>query len=199
MCCWRVGWGQFVGVVVVVRFHEHLRSRLVPIDRVCQAPGNPNNGDVDSIMESMRVNGVYAGVMAQASTGHILAGNHRYAALLGLGAGEIPVDWLDVSDEAAKRIMLVDNRTTRLGRDNESELLALLRELQETEAGLAGTGFTEEDMGFIQEEATGGFGAPEPASEVLALQVVVDCVSEDEAESAMAALSGFENARVVYL
>lgn len=183
----------------MIRFHEHLKQRLVPIERVRQFPDNPNNGDVDSIAESMRVNGVYAGVMAQASTGFILAGNHRYAALLSLGAESIPVDWLDVSDEAAKRIVLVDNRTTRLGKDDESELLALLRELQETEEGLLGTGFTEEDMSYLVEETAGGFAPSEPESEVLAVQVVLDCATEEEANAAVDALSEFDNPRIVYL
>lgn len=180
----------------MVWFHEHLRSRLVPIDQVRQFEGNPNNGDVDAVMESMQVNGVYAGVMVQSSTGAILAGNHRYAALLGLGAEQIPVDWLDVSDEAAARILLVDNRTTRLGRDNESELLALLKELADTEAGLVGTGFTEEDMATLGQEET-GFGVPEVS--VGSFQVVADFSDESAANEALEFMMGRYDARMVFL
>ena len=40
-------------------------------------PRNPRRGDVDAIEESIAENGFYGCVVAQRSTGYILAGNHR--------------------------------------------------------------------------------------------------------------------------
>lgn len=182
----------------MIRFHDHLTDSLTDIEAVSQHPDNPNSGDIDAIAESMSVNGVYAGVLAQKSTGYILAGNHRYAALLSLGAKQIPVAWIECDHERATRIMLADNRTTRLGRDNEHDLLALLKDLSESELGLIGTGFTEQDMGYIAEE-TSGFGETGPTLGSV-YQVVADFTDEDAATSALDQIQQqFPDARMVYL
>lgn len=99
-----------------------------------------------SIRSSIEVNGFYGAVLAQKSTRYILAGNHRFEAALAAGMTKIPVIWADVDDERALRILLADNRTTRLGRDDDEALAALLSELDGTEPGLDGTGFDGEDL-----------------------------------------------------
>lgn len=74
-------------------------------------PKNPRQGDVGAIYESIEANGFYGAVVAQKSTGHVLAGNHRMLAAQHAGAGSVPVVWVDVDDETALRIPLADNRT----------------------------------------------------------------------------------------
>lgn len=128
-----------------------LKVVSVPLDELTRHPENANEGDVDAIKESMTVNGYYSPVIAQASTGYILAGNHRWEAALALGADEIPTIFLDVDDETAKRIMVADNRTTRLGRDNPADLLALLDELSDSDYGLMGTGYSSSDHRLLVE------------------------------------------------
>ena len=64
------------------------------------------------------------------------------------GIDEVPVCWVDVDDETALRLLLADNRTTRLGRDDENVLAELLAELANSEAGLVGTGY---DGDFLDE------------------------------------------------
>jgi len=59
---------------------------LVDIETVKQADRNPNQGDVDAIAESIVLNGYAVPVIARRDTREIIAGNHRYAALLSLGA-----------------------------------------------------------------------------------------------------------------
>lgn len=126
-----------------VRFHESVMHLLVDIDGVRQHPRNPNNGDVEAIEESILTNGFYNPVIAQESTGHILAGNHRYAALLALGSKVIPVVWVDVSDEDALRIVIADNRTAELAVRDEHSVSDLLHMLEETEGGLLGTAYDD--------------------------------------------------------
>ena len=109
-------------------------------------PENANIGNVEAIVESIRTNGYYAPIIVQASTGYILAGNHRYKAMLELHMAEVPVVFMDVDDEQAKRIMIADNRTTRLGHDDPEALLAILEELGESDIGLIGTGYTASDV-----------------------------------------------------
>lgn len=140
-----------------VRFHEELLPLLVPADRLMQYPDNPNNGDIDAIAESIEVNGCYRPVIAQRSTGYIVAGNHTYAALLSLGATEIPVVWLDVDDEQALRVLLGDNELARLAVIDQGLLTPLLEALLETDRALLGTGYSppapiptpiEPDLGY---------------------------------------------------
>lgn len=134
----------------------HLAGELnvvsVPLSELSRHPENANQGDVEAIRESIGINGYYQPVIAQASTGYILAGNHRWEAALAMEADEIPTIWLDVDDETAKRIMVADNRTTRLGRDDPSDLLALLDELADSDQGLAGTGYSSADHRMLIEE-----------------------------------------------
>jgi hypothetical protein len=107
-------------------------------------PQNPNRGNVGAIAESIDANGFYGVVGYQRSTGHIIFGNHRFEAAKQAGATEIPAIELDVDDERALRIMLVDNRSATFA-ENDNELLAdILQHLSGTNMELAGTGFTPE-------------------------------------------------------
>lgn len=119
---------------------------LTPIDNVKPHPENPKQGDVVVIAESITHNGFYGAIVVQKSTGYILVGNHRWKAARGVGATEIPVISIDVTDEDAKRIMLADNRTSELGGFDEAQLKAIIDELGETPGGLSGTGYRQEDL-----------------------------------------------------
>lgn len=114
----------------VVKFHDSLDPIMQSINDVSAHPSNPRNGDIDAVAKSIRVNGYVAPVIAQRSTGYILAGNHRYYALLSLGAQNIPVVWVDMDDLSAKNYMLDDNRTSDLGNYDNANLVAVLEELE---------------------------------------------------------------------
>lgn len=133
----------------LVRFHEALAPLLIDIEAIRPHPANPRNGDVDAIAESIEVNGFIAPIIAQKSTGHILAGNHRYYALMQLGSGVAPVVWVDVDDVSAKRYLLADNRTSDLGQYDYGVLLELLQQLDADDA-LRGTGYDLEDLENIR-------------------------------------------------
>lgn len=111
-----------------------------------QHPDNPRQGDVGAIAESIQQNGFYGTVVAQKSTGMILAGNHRVQAATMLGMTDIPVAWVDVDDEAARRILLADNRTNDLASYDQQVLSQILQELVQTDDGLAGTGYDGDDL-----------------------------------------------------
>jgi len=116
---------------------------LVAVDALSEHPRNPNQGDVWSIQSSIEANGFYGAVVAQKSSGHILAGNHRYRAAKEAGAASIPVIWLDVDDRQALKILLADNRTAELAHRDEEALATLLQELSADE-DLLGTGYDAE-------------------------------------------------------
>lgn len=118
---------------------------VVPIDSVEPHPRNVNEGDVGAIVESIDALGFYGACLVQRSTSRIIAGKHRWLAARDRGMTEIPVLWLDVTNDEAERIMLSDNRIARLGRDDDVQLLELLTELR-TRDSLPGTGFHDDDI-----------------------------------------------------
>jgi ParB-like chromosome segregation protein Spo0J len=156
---------------------------LVPTDSLMPHPRNPNRGDVGAIAESIRANGWYGAIVAQRSTRRILAGNHRWEAARQLGMPTVPVIWLDVDDERALRILLVDNRTTRLGMDDETVLRELLTELAGTSEGLDGTGWTGDDLDELISSLDDAAGP----MEVTDGHVVIVEVDSREAQAALAA------------
>lgn len=118
---------------------------MVPVDRLSTHPENARRGNTEVIRESIRTNGFYGACVVQRSTGRILVGNHRYLAAVEEGLAEVPVVWVDKSDEEARRLLLVDNRSTDLASYDYTVLLRLLDE-QKEETSLLGTGWDDEDL-----------------------------------------------------
>lgn len=145
-----------------VRFAEGVKQLLIPIERVKQHPRNPNNGDIENLVESIQQNGFVTAITADAHTGYIIAGNHRYQALHALGAKEIPVLWVDHwDDEGATRYLVGDNQAGKRAVMDPSATLVLLQELNNTAAGLAGTGFEQSDYLRLMEEVLNNNAIPE--------------------------------------
>lgn len=177
-----------------VRFAKGVQPLLCPITEVRQHAQNPNNGDLEALIESIQVNGFVTAITADIRTGNIIAGNHRYQALHALGATEIPVIWVDHMDEpGAVRYMIADNRTGKLAVIDESAVAALLTDLNNTDMGLAGTGYDDasyqnlllqlaQDPEIPQD---GGFGEPAPSG---IYQVVVDFEDENQRDDLFAEL-----------
>lgn len=137
----------------------------VAVGELTEHEDNPREGDLGAIYDSIRLNGFYGTVVAQRSSGRILVGNHRFRAARELGMEAVPVTWVDVDDEQARRILLVDNRTGDLAGYDDPKLSEILRALEESDAGLAGTGYEEEDLERlaldIEASAQGAGGTPD--------------------------------------
>lgn len=131
------------------------------LDEIEQHPDNANNGDTEALRESIETNGFFSPVIVQSSTGYIIAGNHRYQVANEIGMVTIPAIFLDVDDEQAKRMMLADNRITRLGHDDPALLMNLLEELAESDMGLMGTGFSQRELQTLQDLADRPLEFPE--------------------------------------
>ena len=115
---------------------------LVAIDKVMKYPANPRKGDIDAIRESIRENGFFAPLAVQKSTSYILIGNHRYEAAIAEGYKDVPVIYLDVDDDRAKKIVLSDNRTN----DLSTYQADILTELLGTMPDVTGTGYKPEEV-----------------------------------------------------
>jgi len=126
-----------------------------PVDAVRPHPRNPRQGDIGAIHQSIEANGFYGAVVAQRSTGFILAGNHRWQAARHAGATEVPVIWVDVEDDHALRILLADNRTNDLATYDDNALAELLQELADA-GSLAGTGYDGDALDELLADLGGG-------------------------------------------
>ena len=119
------------------------RYELLPVGQLSPHPENPNEGDVEAIMESIDALGFYGAVMVHGPTGHIIAGEHRWKAAKADGLAELPCLIYDVDEATARKMMTGDNAFARLGRWNVAKLSALLQGFGHD---LRGSGFTESDV-----------------------------------------------------
>jgi DNA modification methylase len=118
----------------------------VDLDRLATHPRNPRRGNIGRLEQLIDANGFHGALLCQRSTGFILAGNHRMLAARARGLTELPVLWVDVDDGEALRILLGDNRASDDAAYDDETLAALLSELEATDAGLTGTGYTDADL-----------------------------------------------------
>jgi ParB-like chromosome segregation protein Spo0J len=118
----------------------------VSVGKLTPHPDNPRRGDTAAIKSSIEANGFVGALVAQRSTGHVLAGNHRLIAATELGLKTVPVLWVDADDDRARRILLADNRTSDLATWDEAALVELLGEMSVTEEELLGTAFSQDDL-----------------------------------------------------
>jgi hypothetical protein len=122
-----------VGVSGVV---SSLAGLVVPVSGLRGHPRNPRRGDLGAVKASLRRHGQYRPVVANRD-GTVLAGNHVLRAACELGWDRLAVTFVDLSEEEALRVVLVDNRSSDLaGYDDE-----LLAELLSGLGDLSGTGF----------------------------------------------------------
>ena len=114
-----------------------LAELVVRTDELQFFPTNPRKGNLEVIKQSLEANGQYRPIVVNRQTSEVLAGNHTLAAAKELGWDEIAATFVDVDQEQATRIALVDNRSNDLGSYGEQELVELLQSLPD----LDGTGY----------------------------------------------------------
>lgn len=121
-------------------FHE-----AKPLRELKPHPDNPRDGDIGTIVESIRHNGWFGAIAYQKSTRHIIIGNHRAQAAEHCGIVEVPAFEIDCDDATALRILLADNRTSDLASNKPDELAGILASLATTST-LDGTGYDTSDL-----------------------------------------------------
>jgi DNA modification methylase len=126
-----------------------LRTEQVPVADLKPYPGNARRGDVELVAESLRENGQYKPIVVQESTGYVLAGNHTLQAAIAEGWSEILATFVEVDDDRARKINLVDNRSNDVAGYDDEALAELLREL---DGDLSGTGFEQVDVDALMAE-----------------------------------------------
>jgi site-specific DNA-methyltransferase (adenine-specific) len=125
---------------------KELEQLSIQIDEVHTHPSNVRQGDVGAISESLKAHGQYRPIVYQKSTGRILAGNHTWKAAKALGWTHIAATPVICDDQQALRILLADNKANDLATYDEPELIELLKQLADTDEGLLGTLFDEDEL-----------------------------------------------------
>lgn len=191
-----------------VRFAAGVKPLLVPIDQVKQHPDNPNNGDDENLIESIKINGFVTAITADAKTGYITAGNTRYRALHALGATHIPVIWVDHWEGTdSVRYLVGDNASARKAVMDEGQLAALLGLIAETPQGLAGSSVSQTEYENMlldvvnQHEQPEGFGFGQNAAPLGLYQIVIEFKDNpDERDAVFAELAErYDNVRTADL
>ena len=126
--------------------HPTLQKLAVPVDGLKPYHRNPRQGDIGAIVQSLEHHGQYRPIVVNSRTQEVLAGNHTLAAARELGWQEIAATFVDVDEDQAARIVLVDNRANDLATYDADALTDLLKELALEEEGLSGTGFDGDDL-----------------------------------------------------
>jgi site-specific DNA-methyltransferase (adenine-specific) len=119
-----------------------LEDLKVPVASLRLYHANPRRGDVAVIADSLRRHGQYRPIVVNRRTSEVLAGNHTLLGAIDLGWTDIAATFVDVDDETAARIVLIDNRASDLAVYDDSALVDLLRTLPD----LGGTGFERADL-----------------------------------------------------
>lgn len=156
--------------------------RKTPLTALNVHPDNPRQGDVGAIIQSIETNGWYGTLVAQVSTGNVLAGNHRLQAAIHCGLDRVPVHWVDVDDDTARRILIADNRTSDLASYDDNYLAELLTEVATTEAGLLGTGWDGDDLDELIADLdfdTGGIGERGTALSVVDVSIAEPSITPE--------------------
>jgi hypothetical protein len=148
-----------------------LRDLRVPIGTVEPFPGNPREGDVGAISESLRRFGQQKPIVVQASSRYIVAGNHLWRAATALGWDEIAANVVEMDDRTAEAYLIADNRTAELGSYDEDALGVLLRKIA-SEGNLRGTGYDGEDVDAFLEGLERDQGTKIPAEIPFALELL---------------------------
>lgn len=123
-----------------------LTTRLVPLGDLEPHPENANVGDVPAVRESLRRYGQWRPVVAQVRDGaplRVLIGHTMLRAAQAEGWDRIAVHEREVSDDEARRILAIDNRTRDLADTDERALVRLLSSLGDD---LSGTAYALDDL-----------------------------------------------------
>lgn len=157
--------------------HADLADSLFPVAELRHYHRNARTHADAVLRDSLLANGQYKALVVNRGSltgrpNEVLAGNGTLAVLRDLGEASAACSWVDVDDDAAARIVLVDNRASDLAGYDDALLAELLAEVPD----LTGTGFLEED----RQALLAGFGdAP------VALTDVDDAPDAPPAEAAL--------------
>lgn len=161
------------------------KTEMVPIESIKPYGKNPRQGNVSMIKESLEHNQQYRAIVVRRATKEILAGNHTWIAARELKWDKILVHWVDVDDDQARKIVLVDNKSNDAAGYDKQLLASLLQEADD----LIGTGYTQAEIDKMLDQDTPP-DDPDPKESMgdLEFRVIVDCRDEEHQADLMGRL-----------
>ena len=122
-----------------------------------------NEAAVDAAAASIKAHGWGAPILARAANSEVIAGHTRLKAAIRLGLKEVPVRFLDVSEEQAHALALADNKVGESSAWDEQTLAQVLKDLGDSAAT---TGFSTDEIealiGKLDAERLEGAADDEP-------------------------------------
>lgn len=131
--------------------HTTQTAAIVDLSTLTHYAHNPREGDIGAITQSLTAFGQYRPIVVNRRNMTILVGNHTAQAARMLGWKQIAATFVDVDEDAAARIVLIDNRTADLATYDDNRLLATLVAID-----INGTGFTPDDLDLLMQDVATG-------------------------------------------
>lgn len=100
--------------------------------------------NLETIKNSLKEFGQYKPIVVRKGTNEILCGNGTFQAAQALGWTDIDCNVIDVDDEKAKALVIVDNRSSDLSEYDEKNLLDLLQDMDKGLLDL--TGYDDKEL-----------------------------------------------------
>lgn len=127
------------------------------IDELIEFPNNVRihtKRNLDALKKSLEEFGQVKNIIVQKSTNYIVAGNGLYQAAKALGWEEITCNVIDIEDDKAKALCILDNRTGDLSQMDEKNLLDMLKDFDANMLDLTGYNDKELDKMLQFQEGT---------------------------------------------
>jgi len=147
-------------------------TRLVPYEKNAKIHGDKQ---VESLADLIHRNGWTQPIVAQKSSGSIIAGHGRRLAALHLGLKKVPVCVIDCTDDEARAMRLSDNRVASQEYDT-SVIQAEIFDLNEMGFDMSLLAMTDKELAFLTED----IGAIDESAFV---EDVTDAVEKHKAET----------------
>lgn len=128
---------------------ETLKVRSVSLEKLKEDPANPRSHDernIAAIKGSLAKFGQVEPLVIQSSTGMVIGGNGRLAAMRELGWKEAQVVYVDMDDAKARMLSITLNRTGELAEWNLPTLSQHLHTFGELRLEMMDLGWTEHEL-----------------------------------------------------
>ena len=117
--------------------------------------------EVRAISRSIEMHGWGNPVLAQDGSNRVIAGHGRIKAAKKNGLRQVPVVFLEISDDQANSLSVADNKIADLGAYDDEKMKDLLVEFRDREVDLEALGFTADDEWLAAiEGGSGGSSGP---------------------------------------
>lgn len=123
-----------------------LRVFSTQLDSLQPHPQNAREHRLDKLMASLTKHGQYALIIAQKSSRTIVKGNGTWQAAKQLGWTSVAASIMELTDAEALAMLVDDNTTSDLARNNKQKMLAILKLVTQD------TIWSEDDIADLDEE-----------------------------------------------